>query len=322
MAMEAKSKEQALQIIKANKPRDYCLHGEQIIKNLALHFFTPPKPFEPYPQNSFKVKPILWDWVEKNIGLKYGAPGQPTSAPALNKKRYLLLVLIGPTKLGKTEWARSIGRHIYWKGMCKLDDLERTDYDYIVIDDVDWEFVPNSIKKSVLLGTGDCIVTDKYVKKLAVTANKPVIYIMNPPDAYDQQGGFYNSPYWQDNTFVYEVVSRMWRPAPIASVQSTIADEEMKHEDGSICIGAPPRPHGLKRSMASANINHPVEKVTIEATGRYQEPHWLAHVRTHGADAEPLPPIPELNSIFEEPIDLSGDADNETSDLECKSPAF
>jgi len=121
--------------------------------------------------------------------------------------RYPLLVVVGKTQLGKTQFMRALHRHLYWKTMVKLDDLKNIDnYRYIIVDDIDWKYVPETIKKSVLLGTGDMIVSDKYVKKLRVYVDIPCVYICNPPISDEWERGFWETdPYWQANTIVVNI---------------------------------------------------------------------------------------------------------------------
>ncbi|CAG8535397.1 7882_t:CDS:2 [Paraglomus occultum] len=55
----------------------------------------------------------------------------------------------GPSRTGKTIWARSHGRHIYW--MEKMDLATWDDQaQYIALDDFPWEFMPG--KKSFPFG--------------------------------------------------------------------------------------------------------------------------------------------------------------------------
>lgn len=201
LALEAKSETEALSLIKCNHPRDWFNNGDRIRQNVVREFKQAPKAFVPRPVHTFKNVPSeIIDWYNENVARTV------RDGPS---DRYNMLVLEGKTKLGKTQYMRALGPHIYWKGMVKMDDLLRTDYTYIIIDDIEWEFIPNSIKKSVLLGTGDCIVTDKYVKKLAVCANRPCVYICNPPSS--NWGNFYDSDdYWVNNTIVVKIKEKMF----------------------------------------------------------------------------------------------------------------
>lgn len=97
------------------------------------------------------------------------------------------LLLVGPTRIGKTIWARSLGIHIYWNGMTDLSTF-RADAKYIIFDDVPFEFFPN--RKQWLGAQKEFTATDKYRRKTTLTWGKPCIYIVNPED------NPHNSPLW------------------------------------------------------------------------------------------------------------------------------
>lgn len=87
------------------------------------------------------------------------------------------LVLVGPTRIGKTEYIRSWGTHIYWGGSTTIRDCDWESADYLVVDDVPWEFFPG--KKQFLGGQLQFIMTEKYVRKTRITFGKACIYICN-----------------------------------------------------------------------------------------------------------------------------------------------
>jgi len=86
-------------------------------------------------------------------------------------------MLVGPTRLGKTEWARSIGRHIY---MCGLFNVDMWDAQakYIVIDDISFDFMGGA-RKSLWGGQKEFTVTGKYRKNRTVKWGKPMIFLCN-----------------------------------------------------------------------------------------------------------------------------------------------
>lgn len=189
-------------------PRDWFNNGQRIRENVQRQFEQKPVTFAPRDISTFKVPDEFLAWYNANV------PDE-----VRNKDRYDLCVLVGPTKLGKTQLVRSLSKHLYWKGQCKLNDLLLTHlYKYIVIDDIEWEYIPNSIKKSVLLGTGECIVTDKYVKKLRVNANLPCIYVCNPaPDGFTLF--FDRDTYWQANTCVIQIKNALFYAVAVAAIE-------------------------------------------------------------------------------------------------------
>lgn len=86
------------------------------------------------------------------------------------------LLMIGPSRLGKTAWARSLGRHMFHSGLFSLDNWDEG-AKYCVFDDIDWDYFPN--KKQLLGSQYEFTITDKYRRKRTVKYGKPWIYCMN-----------------------------------------------------------------------------------------------------------------------------------------------
>lgn len=87
------------------------------------------------------------------------------------------LWLYGPSRLGKTVLARSLGMHWY---MCSAWNIEQysDDAEYGVLDDIAWE----SLKfyyKGIMGMQQDVTVTDKYKKKSVIKGGRPVIIVTN-----------------------------------------------------------------------------------------------------------------------------------------------
>lgn len=89
------------------------------------------------------------------------------------------LILIGPSRTGKTEWARSLGHHMYFNNLLNLDDWDES-ADYIVLDDFSPEitkFLPSW--KCFFGGQKQFTLTDKYRGKRTVHWGKPMIWLSN-----------------------------------------------------------------------------------------------------------------------------------------------
>lgn len=87
---------------------------------------------------------------------------------------------MGPTRTGKTEWARSLGPHMYFNNMFNID-LWDPQAEYAVFDDIDWKYFP--AKKSFLGAQKQFCLADKYRKKRLLKWGKPCIILCNPEDA-------------------------------------------------------------------------------------------------------------------------------------------
>jgi len=89
------------------------------------------------------------------------------------------LILIGASRLGKTEWARSLGKAMYFCGQFNLDDWDEK-AEYVILDDFNWKFFPQW--KSFLGCQKQFVLTDKYRKKRTVRWGKPCIVLGNDDD--------------------------------------------------------------------------------------------------------------------------------------------
>lgn len=85
-------------------------------------------------------------------------------------------MLVGPTRLGKTAWARSLGTHMYMHGMFNLENWD-DNARFLIIDDIEWTYFP--AKKQLLGGQTNFVLSDKYRRKRNVIGGHPCIYLMN-----------------------------------------------------------------------------------------------------------------------------------------------
>lgn len=122
----------------------------------------------------------------------------------LDKDRPKSLFIKGPSRLGKTAYARSIGRHMYFNGMIDIE-LWDDKAEYAVFDDVQWEYFPQ--KKGFIGAQEQFTLTDKYKKKKTVNWGKPIIYLYNP----DMDPLLKCTPHeqdWLDQNVIYTEVTK------------------------------------------------------------------------------------------------------------------
>ncbi|AQA27279.1 replication associated protein [Thrips-associated genomovirus 3] len=116
--------------------------------------------------------PQLHDWVQRNLA--GSVVGRPRS-----------LILIGETRLGKTLWARSLGKHAYFGGLFCLDEsLE--DVDYAVFDDMQGGLEFFHAYKFWLGAQSQFYATDKYKGKQLIHWGRPAIYCSNTTPLADK----------------------------------------------------------------------------------------------------------------------------------------
>lgn len=138
----------------------------------------------------FKETPQMTAWVNANL---FPQPERPKS-----------LVLIGTTRLGKTEWARSLGTHNYWPNTITQDRDKNARY--AIIDDMDaWDKFP--YKKQFMGCHKEIGLCLKYSRPEKLTWGIPTIFLWNPecvPYEVLQPG------YYYDNCTIIELTSPLF----------------------------------------------------------------------------------------------------------------
>lgn len=87
------------------------------------------------------------------------------------------LWIYGPSRMGKTVLARSLGSHWYMMGSWNVECYD-DNADYGVLDDLEWDTLKRYYKG--MLGCQmDVTVTDKYKKKSVIKGGRPVIILTN-----------------------------------------------------------------------------------------------------------------------------------------------
>lgn len=87
------------------------------------------------------------------------------------------LILCGPTRNGKTQWAKSLGKYIYWKGRPRPRDIWDDDADYLIMDDFTSK-PEDSMWKSFMGAQEDADCRDLYFSRQRKWG-KVSIYICN-----------------------------------------------------------------------------------------------------------------------------------------------
>jgi len=185
-ALGAESKEDFFDILKEVAPRDWVLQQDRI-QGFARGKYT--KPIEYIPEfNTFTPTANMVRWTNQRK----------------DKHRPKSLVLVGPSRTGKTEWARSLGKHMYWNGMINLDDWDEN-AEYAIFDDFGWEFMP--CKKAFFGAQKTFTLTDKYKRKKTVIWGKPIIFLCNPDeDPFDSMKPSQKA--WYDLNMIYSVITK------------------------------------------------------------------------------------------------------------------
>jgi hypothetical protein len=136
------------------------------------------------------------------------------------------LVVWGPSRTGKTSWARSLGRHSYLGYAWSVKQVHE-DNDYIVIDDIDmsnfklWQpFIGvfgTSLKETYLPYLAGAqkqfTVTDKYTRKITLENwGKPCIWLNNQNPMEIPALPHWQYEYLQANCIFVNLEHRLYQP--------------------------------------------------------------------------------------------------------------
>lgn len=162
---KAKTSTEFMSLVATSYARDYVLNHEKIeyfcqktFGQTRTEYVSPPGMLFPH------LNPTAAEWAMQYV-----------QGP-INQGRPKTLILVGPTRTGKSMWSRSLGTHMYFQGMFNLDDWE-DGAKYAIFDDIDWKFFPN--KKQFIGCQSDFVLTDRYRKKKTVKYGIPTIVCMN-----------------------------------------------------------------------------------------------------------------------------------------------
>lgn len=96
------------------------------------------------------------------------------------------LVLYGPTRTGKTLWARSLGEHAYFHAQFSLEE-PTDDVDYAIFDDMQGGITFWKSYKCWLGQQTQFYATDKYKGKKLIHWGRPTIYLANSDPRMDKE---------------------------------------------------------------------------------------------------------------------------------------
>ncbi|KAG5547278.1 hypothetical protein RHGRI_013075 [Rhododendron griersonianum] len=171
-ALNAGNKQEALQIIKEKDPKSYVLQFHNINVNLDKIFQVPIPPYvSPYSPESFNQVPEqMLDWARNNIMNDAARPDRPIS-----------IIIEGPSRIGKTKWARSLGPHNYLSGHLDLNSkVYSNDAYYNVIDDIAPHYLFLKHWKHFIGAQRDWQTNCKYGKPIQIKGGIPTIVLCNP----------------------------------------------------------------------------------------------------------------------------------------------
>ncbi|ACJ54759.1 Rep [Sweet potato leaf curl Lanzarote virus] len=228
-ALNSGSKEAALQIIREKLPEKFIFQYHNLCGNLDRIFSPPPSVYSsPFSSSSFNAVPdIISDWAAENVMDSAARPDRPIS-----------IVIEGPSRIGKTVWARSLGPHNY---LCGHLDLSPKVYSnsawYNVIDDVNPQYLKHF--KEFMGAQKDWQSNCKYGKPVQIKGGIPTIFLCNPGEGSSfklwldkpEQGALKN---WATaNAIFCDVQSPFWVQEEVSHSGATAHRGEEGQEESS-----------------------------------------------------------------------------------------
>jgi hypothetical protein len=127
--------------------------------------------------------------------------------PQFPGERIKGLVIVSPTRLGKTTWARSLGRHIYFNGQLNWDRYDK-DARYAILDDIPMQFIP---KKTQMFGCQQEFETSqKYQKVRSIKWGIPVIYLTNNSRFLDKEEDWFKD-WFEQNMITINIFDKLYQ---------------------------------------------------------------------------------------------------------------
>jgi hypothetical protein len=119
-ALSAETKEDFMAVIKKTDPKSFIVFHDKL-EYYVEKWYKPPVPqYEPEDRDFLRVPIEMRDWVVEEM---------------VKKDRPKTLVVWGPSRTGKTSWARSHGSHSYMAYAWNIKCLDQGS-NYLVVDDV------------------------------------------------------------------------------------------------------------------------------------------------------------------------------------------
>lgn len=196
------TREEASSLLIEHKPRDAILNAKAFDYWLDKMFpMRLPSSSGIRTSDQFILPDSIETWCTTNF--RSPRPERPRS-----------LVLVGTSRLGKTQWARSLGEHAYVANQWNLDSFDGLsssfwDFGYVVFDDIEWESLRSSAK-SWFGAQRDFSVSDKYRRKRRMKGGIPSILLVNPEEYSGPLCDFCNSSWGKENIDVIVLNNKLY----------------------------------------------------------------------------------------------------------------
>ncbi|ADT91305.1 Rep [Bromus catharticus striate mosaic virus] len=166
-------KEDYLSMVRNTFPFDWATRLQQFQYSAESLFPSVPTPYmDPFGMPAQDEHPVIGAWLQAELFSR-----RPD-------ERRRSLYICGPTRTGKTSWARSLGAHNYWQHSVDFLNLV-ANATYNVIDDIPFKFVP--CWKGLVGCQFDITVNPKYGKRRMLKNGVPSIILVNEDEDWLKQ---------------------------------------------------------------------------------------------------------------------------------------
>lgn len=188
-AVRATDEESFRAILREGAPREYIINKQQLDCYIK-HTFKSKETYQPT-YTRFKDLPLqMLAWIP------------------IRNDRQKTLVINSPARYGKTEWARSLGPHVYLQGVVQYDKLCNipTDTAYIIFDDLyttDFTWL-----KPYIGCQREITITGKYRVARQIAWGYPLIILTNTE--FWKKWAPEEQVYFNDNTIYINLIQKLY----------------------------------------------------------------------------------------------------------------
>nr|ASA49171.1 Rep [Rice latent virus 1] len=191
------SKTEYLSMVRQTFPFDWATRLAQFEYSAEKLFPTTVTPYaSSVPTDQLRCSEQLSQWATENIKTYTVCEEDATTTT----RRYTSLYVCGPTRTGKTTWARSLGKHNYWNGLVDFTTYDPT-AQYNVIDDIPFKYCPNW--KQLIGCHRDYTVNPKYGKRKVISGGIPSIILVNEDEDWLSQCTPAQTKYIESNCVIH-----------------------------------------------------------------------------------------------------------------------
>nr|QEQ92300.1 putative Rep protein [Camellia chlorotic dwarf-associated virus] len=155
--------------VKQHRPADFVLRWPAISSFAKDHYNRNFIPYTPQFDNFVNLPDNIREWANTNVLC------EPESRPHRPRSLYIC----GPSRSGKTSWARSLGLHNYFTNSVKFHEYNDNAL-YNVIDDINYAKISTEIMKALVGAQRSITVNVKYRPDRTLLGGIPCIILCNP----------------------------------------------------------------------------------------------------------------------------------------------